>query len=230
MPNAIWTMCRSAPNFAAPQEPPETKAPDPLPYFGLIGEKVLNFLGALTYVIIAVCCIHAIRSSRKAPWPCGHAEWTWGLAIGLLVILFLFRMLDLEDTIRDGLRAVLRLDGAYVARRSIQGPIAAVTIVSLALCMIVIWRLPVGPGDARSRSALRTARLACLGLLGLLGLRLVSLHSLDQVLYHGPHLNWFLDFGGALIIGLAALGYARTVSAIAKRAHPRHHDSPSAFS
>jgi hypothetical protein len=58
--------------------------------------------------------------------------------------------------------------------------------------------------------ALATAQVAGIGLAGLFAVRLVSLHTLDNLLFSKPlHLNWLLDIGATATVFVSALVYCR---------------------
>lgn len=134
------------------------------------------------------------------------------LVAGLFFALAVMRFFAIEDILRNDFRALLYSEGAYEERRRLQGPLIAVLIASASV-IAAVWfgRLIRAARGRRDLAAL--AALGCgLGMIMLVALRLVSLHSLDLLLYGPLKINWLADIGltGATLV--SALVYLRVVS------------------
>jgi len=128
------------------------------------------------------------------------------LAVGLAA-LAVNKQLDLHTALTRFGRIIASEQGWYAERRIIQAAFVAALAGVLAVAAVgIATRLP---------RASRRARLALLGaafLAGFVVMRAASLHHVDAMLnvsLGGPRLSLVLELGGALCIGLAAIGVPR---------------------
>lgn len=160
-----------------------------------------SLAAACFYVVVALAALLARSRAilqRQTAW---HAQ-VWVIVAVLFLALALIRCFALEEWLRTDLRAVLLDRAAYDQREAIQKPLVAISFVaaaSLAAATVysVVQRVK-GP-----RSVVSIAALACTGgMIFLLAIRLISLHSVDTLLYGPLKLNWIIDLGlsGAVIV------------------------------
>lgn len=170
------------------------------------GPSVFSLIAAGLYGVIgALGAWAALRAlvSRQAP----HHVRLWVMVALIFALLALSRILMAEELLREWLRALLGREALYGQRRSLQAPISLLAIA----CTLgaILWWIAVWRRIAVSRRE-RMVHLARLGLLvmgALIALRVISLHGIDSWLYAGPRLNWWLDIGSSLVVGLVALRY-----------------------
>ena len=126
----------------------------------------------------------------------------------IFALLALSRVLMAEELLREWLHAMLEREALYGQRRSLQVPLSLLAIagsLGAMLWWIALWRRIAA---SRRESMVHLALLGLLGMVTLIVLRTVSLHGIDTWLYSGLRLNWWLDIGSSLVVGLAALRYA----------------------
>ncbi len=175
----------------------------------------LNVIAVLLYCAAIGSCLRAAASAGRSGLPKRHRSTFLGTA-ALFAFFALSRLLSGEDALREWLRAQLREQGAYADRGDIQAVLVVVlALIAIGAAAFLVKRL----WSSRSRplSFLRQATmLAGLSFAALYGLRIISLHSVDAVLYAGPlRPNWIGDIGLTLAITAMALIYSRLA---AKRA------------
>lgn len=163
--------------------------------------STFSLAAACIYLIVALAAVLACSRAileRQAAW---HA-WVWIMVAVLFVALALIRWFAIEEWVRTDLRDILFERAAYDQRQDIQKPLVAVFFIAAA-------SLAAGSvyGVARNvtgrRNIVSIAALACTGgMIFLLALRLISLHSVDTLLYGPLKLNWIIDLGlsGAVIV------------------------------
>ena len=127
----------------------------------------------------------------------------WAVGAVLFLALAVSRMTNLEEILRRALRSTILEQGLYAERWEVQAPAAALALAAGGLALLAVWL-------AWERGKLRNSGKAVIGAAGgmaamviLLLLRIISLHSIDRLLYGGGvHLNWVLE--GAITLLVAA--------------------------
>lgn len=174
------------------------------------GQSPLSLAASGLYGCVLVVCLAAAitaRGSRQLP---GHV-WTWVLLALFFAALIPLRMLEVEEAVRDSLRAAMRAEGSYRERRDIQGPIvAAIILLSGAGALALLYRTARNVRGRRNFARV-AALVAALAMLFLMTLRMVSLHAVDALLYGPVKLNWVIDLGASLTVLGAAGFYTRLV-------------------
>ncbi len=169
----------------------------------------LNVIAVLLYCAAIASCLRAAASAGRSGLPKRHRSTFLGTA-ALFAFFALSRLLSGEDRLREWLRAQLREQGAYADRGDIQTVLvlvlALVAIGTLAFLVKRLWSVRTRP-----LSFLRQATVvAGLSFTALYALRIISLHSVDAVLYAGPlRPNWISDIGLTLAITAMGLIYTR---------------------
>lgn len=176
------------------------------------GPTNLSLMAAGLYVFVFLLAgLSAMTATgpKQSSW---HLRGWLGVAI-LFAALIAMRLLDLENFVRDELRAML-IDGAsYGARRDYQRLIVASI---LALASLLGFSLLYGAARGRRGRrdiAVMVAIAASMGMIVLMAFRLISLHATDALLYGPLKLNWVGDIGLSLAVAAAALYYIRLVRA-----------------
>lgn len=172
--------------------------------------SLFSLIAAALYMLVLAACMTAAITAGRRRQPPRHWQ-TWGaLACGFMLLAIL-RISGLEDAIRDLFRDLLRAEGVYADRRSLQRPLAAglLGVVSLLL----VWGLVRQWHHARGRRnlAIVAATAGFATMIMLLGMRIISLHQLDRLLYGPLKLNWITDLGASIAVLGAALIYVRQV-------------------
>jgi hypothetical protein len=187
------------------------------------GPTIISLLAAALYGGVAVICLMALVSSlsqRQAMW---HAV-GWGAVILFFVGLVLLRVWNVEELLREELRLSLYAKGSYDDRRAIQGPLFAGIFGTAALiggfAVFQVSRTISG----RRNIAVVMAFGGVGAMIFLVLLRIVSLHSVDELLYGPLKLNWVADIGSALLVLASAVYYRLVVSG---KAGPRVVTKPS---
>ena len=172
--------------------------------------SILSLLAAGLYALVTFACLAGLSASRKR----SQAKWhtlSWAALALLFILLLSMRVTGLEDILRETARAILREEGAFQNRRSLQAIIVSIFVIfSTGLGGWLVYKAYRG-----SRKTLdivvKLANGAGLTLAALLLLRLISLHAIDSLLYGPLKLNWLTDVGASLcVLGLAVF-YVRNL-------------------
>ena len=161
------------------------------------------------YAVAAILC--AIAASCANPASRSHRQLaSWRVCTAFYIMLIIIRLLKVEEQTRQTLRTYIRVTGEYDSRRLLQAPLVALTLLATTALAIPAWR------------AWRRRRSNACGLLALTGLyticafvplyalRIISLHSVDRVLYSGSvRFNWLLELGLTVSTSLVAVLYVR---------------------
>lgn len=175
------------------------------------GPSVFSLIAACFYAAVVASCLVALIPSlrrRQARW---HV-WGWSAMAVLFVTLAAFRVFALEELLREELRDLLRGRGAYDDRRAIQGPIFAALFVSAAF-LGGFWAVRTARTISGRRNIAMAIAIGCGCTLILLNmLRIVSLHSVDTLLYGPLKLNWVIDLGASALVLACGVYYWRVVT------------------
>lgn len=184
---------------------------------------LLANVGVIAYLAAAFLCARAFREARSGPAasrpPAFHGR-IWLVAALVFVAAAISRRFGIEEDVRIWLRGGLRAEHLYRERRDFQSVIASVVIVIAALACISGFALMLRSGVLQRKGPSRiaaTAGLACAGMVLLILLRLVSLHSIDVLLFRGPRLNWLIDIGNTALAAWMAVAYVPAVRQRPKR-------------
>lgn len=170
-----------------------------------------TFIGWLTvgfYVWAAWLCLQVIRLEYDLKLGLAPTErQLWRMLVVGLVLLGINKQLDLQTALTEIGRKIARYQGWYEARREIQaefiGLIGLLAIVMCSLFAFLAHRAPM---------ATRVALVGSVLLLAFVVVRAVSFHHVDQFIRHsvaGIRMNWILEIGGLLVIGIGARLRAR---------------------
>ncbi|WP_143736923.1 hypothetical protein [Erythrobacter tepidarius] len=122
-------------------------------------------------------------------------------------VLIALRLLNVEDSLRNALRAALRAEDSYQERREIQGPIIATIVLLAGAGTLALHYRTMRYVRGRRNVARMAALWGAMAMLCLIGLRIISLHSVDALLYGAAKLNWIIDIGASLTVLGAAIYY-----------------------
>lgn len=173
--------------------------------------STLSLIAAAFYGLVVFTCLLAMAAAfarRQVRW---HMLGWAALAL-LFTVLALMRVFAIEDLLREELRLVLRAEGTYEDRRALQGPVFAGLFIAVAAAG-GFWAFHASRNIRGRRNIAAMAAIAggCV-LLFLLMLRLVSLHSVDQLLYGPLKLNWIIDLGASAVVLASGFLYWRIVT------------------
>lgn len=173
--------------------------------------SIFSLFAAVVYAGVAIACLFAAASARRYRQPPAH--WKIWAAIALVFLLLAaMRSFGLEEVIRQFFRDLLRLEGAYVERRTYQRWLAGAVILGICGLFAFGFRRQSRSMRGRRNMALLAAQASTLAMAMLVGLRFVSLHQIDQLLYGPLKLNWFADLGASLATLAAAAIYLRLLA------------------
>jgi hypothetical protein len=172
---------------------------------------MLSLIAAAFYGAVVASCLLAMAAAvarRQIRW---HVVGWSALAL-LFTVLAAMRVFAIEELLREELRLLLRAEGAYDNRRDLQGPVFAALFLTAAM-IGGFWTFHISRTirGRRNIAALVAIASGCT-LLFLLMLRIVSLHSVDQLLYGPLKLNWIIDLGASAIVLASGVFYWRVVT------------------
>ncbi|MBV7258268.1 hypothetical protein [Erythrobacter crassostreae] len=177
------------------------------------GPTWLSLFAAGIYAPVVAMAVFAAITAVKFSQAALHCRVWFGIAL-LFAALIALRVFDIENIVRDELRALLVDDAKYGDRRDFQRMIAAgVFALSLVGASVIFFRR-LRAERGRRDLALSAAVAACGAMIVLVALRLISLHSIDALLYGPLKLNWIGDLGLSLAVGAAAVYYVKVVRAL----------------
>ena len=182
------------------------------------GPSVLSLIAAAVHAAVVVLCLAAVLVAVWKQQIAKHIVW-WGLAAFFAVLIFL-RLTNLEEIWRDELRAMMKAEGTYEARRAVQSPLALVGVAMLALAT---WQWVVRKfraAQGRRNVAVAVAQLGAFVMLGMMALRMMSFSMIDRLLYGPFKLNWIGDIGSAVLVAGCAAYYCAIVMTQRKVAKP----------
>ncbi len=172
--------------------------------------STLSLLAAALYLVVAAvaaaAAVEALRH-RQITW---HLI-VWGIIAALFIGLALVRIYGLEEMLRGDLRMILYDERTYEERRSLQKPLfAIVCVIAATMACGLAYFLARGVRGRRNIAAM--IAIGCTGgLMFLAALRMVSLHSVDALLYGPMKLNWFADLGMTIAVLACAIRYCLIV-------------------
>jgi hypothetical protein len=173
--------------------------------------SVLSLIAAAFYGAVVVSCVLALTAAhdrRQIRW---HVT-GWSVLALLFIILAAMRIFAIEDILREGMRLLLRAEGSYDSRRSVQGPIfATFFLIAAAIGAFWFYRVTRTIRGRRNIAAMLAIASGC-SLVFLLVLRIVSLHAMDELLYGPLKLNWVVDLGSSAVVLAAGFYYWRLVT------------------
>lgn len=186
------------------------------------GPSALSLAAAGLYLILIVATGLALASAigqRQITW---H-KIAWAAISAIFFGLVLIRVFTVEELVRTDLREVLLKEGVYEDRRAVQGPLF-VLVLAMALAVAAGLLYFVARGVRGRRDIAAIVAIGCTGgMVFLLALRLLSLHSVDELLYGPLKLNWVADLGLSLTVLGSAIRYVSVVrsGSSGKAASPR---------
>lgn len=156
---------------------------------------VAYFVGAgLTFV-----------AARESALPTDRTFWLGCAAI--LVLLGFNKQLDLQGYITTFGRSLAHSEGWYEERRLAQTAFVMLlsAVAAISLILLAIWL-------RRSTAAVKVAALGILLLLTFILWRAASFHHMDKWVTRnigGMRSGWWLELGGIIVIGVAAVASRR---------------------
>jgi hypothetical protein len=155
--------------------------------------SLADWIGSLFYLFTGIV---ALAASVRAPTRRSRRHWRF--ITTFIIALIPWRLFQMEEVVRETLRAVLVTEELYSTRAYLQAPAAA--------GLIALGAIAVGAYVARAKSRpwqLSLSGLAIGAMLSLMVIRLVSLHMLDRLIYAsiGPfRLHYFVE--SALLVAI----------------------------
>lgn len=186
--------------------------------------SVLSLSAAGFYMVVLLASVAASQHARPPRKPSWHFR-TWiGLA-ACFALLSVFRLLNVEEVARVEMRNFIRLLFAYEERRDWQAAVLAVVAAISVLSIIPIARNTARFRRSRAATLLLMAVVAAMGMLFLILIRLVSLHSIDVLLY-AYKLNWIFDLGLSLVVLVSAVLYTLESRLVARKPSAKQNARP----
>lgn len=175
-----------------------------------IAISTLSIMASALYVLV----VFATGVGAGVANSCKQQAWhwrSWLLLACFFMLLTASRLLDVEETLRDNLRSMLRADAAYDNRRDFQRPLVAGLVV-IAAMVGFWWTFGIaGRITGRRNITVMVALISGAFMILLIAMRMISLHLIDALLYGPFKLNWVADVGLSLIVIGAAIYYIRVV-------------------
>lgn len=172
--------------------------------------STLSLLAAALYLVVAgaagAAAVEAFRH-RQITW---HLI-AWSIIAALFIGFALARIYGFEEMLRADLRKMMYAERAYEERRSFQKPLFAFVFL-VAASMIGAFSYFVAKSVRGRRNVAALIAIGCTGgLIFLAAVRLVSLHSVDALLYGPLKINWFADMGMTIAVSACAVRYCLIV-------------------
>lgn len=142
----------------------------------------------MIYLLVALICL----ALSHRPF--------WRVMAGVLVVLGLCRLADIQVLMTDVGRQLAYADGWYSVRRPLQA--AGILGILLSTGLVITW---LRPRLQRLQSPEAAALLCMMALCALIAVRVVSLHQIDRLLgirLLGVQLGWLAEV--AALGGIAA--------------------------
>ena len=171
-------------------------------------QSLFSFFAAAVYLLVAGLCAQAFVTGRRLDRINRKSLW-WAIFALLFVLLAALRLSGLEEYWRNGTRNLLRKDGIYEIRRDVQAPLSVIAILCCAALVALTVRSHLRTRVGSPYRIIAYARFAAACLCGLVVLRVISFHAIDTLLYGPLKLNWVIDLGASLVIGLCAYRFGR---------------------
>jgi hypothetical protein len=172
--------------------------------------STLSLVAVGLYIFVVsgalLVCSRAFQQ-RQAPWQ----SKAWMIIALMFVVFGVMRVLGVEDMLQADLRSALYVEQRYETRRAFQGPLFGVIfILAAAIAARLFYYIVKGVKGRRNVATLVAA--GCTGAMIILAaLRLVSLHSVDALLYGPLKINWIMDIGLSLAVIACAVQYRMVV-------------------
>jgi hypothetical protein len=170
-----------------------------------------TFVGWLTvgfYVWAAWLCCQVLRLEHDLKLALSPEEKLyWPMLVVGLVLLGINKQLDLQTALTEIGRIIAVYQGWYERRREIQAEIVGL-IVLLAFLMCLLLALLT----RRVPMVTRVTLVGSVLLLAFVVVRAVSFHHVDEFIHYrvaGMRMNWIMEIGGLLVIGIGARLRAR---------------------
>lgn len=173
----------------------------------------LTIVAVALYLAVAAACIRAaaaaLHRSRRL-----YEVLHWAAIALFFGAVSALRVLGVEEGVRTKLREQLVANREYLDRWEFQAPVTALAFLVLAIAVAAMLFLhPARRPPPKQRSRLMHCRwmadMAVAAMSGLILLRVISLHSVDYLLYHSVHLNWLVDIGSTAVALYAAVRYSQ---------------------
>ena len=172
--------------------------------------STLSLLAAALYLVVAATAAAAAVEALR------HRQITWHLIIWAIIAAFFIglafaRIYGFEEMLRGELRMMLYEGQTYEERRSLQKPLFAIVfIIALSAIGGLAYFLARGVHGRRNIAAM--IAIGCTGgLMFLAALRMVSLHSVDALLYGPLKINWLADMGMTIAVLACGIRYCLIV-------------------
>jgi multidrug transporter EmrE-like cation transporter len=171
-------------------------------------QSLFSLFATATYLLVAGLCAQAFVTGRRLDQMNRQSLW-WAVFAVLFVLLAALRLSGLEEYVRNETRSILRKDGIYEMRRDVQAPLSVIAILCCTALVALMVRSHLRMRVGTPYRIIAYARFAAACLCGLVVLRVISFHAIDALLYGPLKLNWVIDIGSSLVIGLCAYRFGR---------------------
>ncbi|WP_260926836.1 hypothetical protein [Novosphingobium sp. 9] len=179
-------------------------------------------------ILYALCAAVTLRTAlfgigRSLPT---KDKINWWLMIGLFVVMICMRLFNVEQNFSDTMRGIARADQVYSERRDLQTPLVLliIAVTTGASCWILYKTSKRRAAMHPAALMILASRIAAVAEILLVTLRMISLHGVDALLYHGGILrpNYLIDLAACLTIAGTAWKYRQILSApVRKTRHSR---------
>jgi len=170
-----------------------------------VDSTIRGWLLALLYFVVSVSCWRLARNRALIYASAPYERFVWQVVAFLFLALCIIRLSGLETALTEAGRKLAFIEGWYDQHRRVQLAIVILMAISfiVAQILLLMW--------SRYASLTTSATLAIVGttfVVTYLMIRLISFHSIDQILGKqiilGLRLNWILHLGGIGLMLLAS--------------------------
>jgi hypothetical protein len=175
--------------------------------------SIPNYIAIVIYIVCAAAAAVTARFTSRRGLPHRDRLNWWGMAC-LLIFMAFSRVVGFEHRFSDYFRSLAHLNGVYNDRRELQKPLVAIILVSVAAGVGYTLNRELKKGTTHPAARMVfISQIAATILIVLMTLRMISLHSIDALLYsRGPaRLNHILDLGSCIAIAACASYYRWTL-------------------
>jgi hypothetical protein len=166
---------------------------------GIGDPTVMGWVTVVAYFAVAVLCLRRVRQAGVHKKVSEMIFWS-GLTV-LLVVLGVNKQLDLQTWLTITGRHIAIAQGWYEQRRVVQLFFILLVGLTAFAGFVAMSRL------VRRNRELRLPRLGLVLLLTFVIVRAASFHHIDSLInlhFGGVRMNWVLELGAIIVIGLGA--------------------------
>ncbi|RPF71515.1 hypothetical protein [Aurantiacibacter spongiae] len=170
-----------------------------------------SLIGLLAYLAVAVLALATGALARRFVRPADQVR-GWILLAVWFVCLAAYRGFAVEDAAKALVRGRFRESGVYADRWYVQAPTILLVMLLVTVLAYAAFRVLRANWQRRGKAAMLIAQVAAAAHVPLSILRIVSLNTVDKLLYRGSlRLNWLLELAMLTAVFVCAAWYIRNL-------------------